>query len=228
MRKGEFPDFSQEEEILKRYGIKIDIKETLEKIAEEKSWRFDITRGAALINLRNIPTEDVLTSELIQMWATPGVDRKYGAELEYRFSLLGLTDDQKKAFLASDLKALSKKDPHIAGQALSTNRWDFSSINNLPKVDSCTASELVSVIDAANAAWTYDHEWVSDDSIGAIGLAMSANGQFHKDLMKRFNLMGLVERQWRSFIKNECLITSRAKWGYKPSEKSWTPDSMVK
>lgn len=225
-------------------GVGINVEGAIEKVLEEKEWQFEVTRGKQLIELKSLPTPDILTSELVQLCALPGDNSEYSQELQRRLSLLELTNKQKEMFIALDLEALGKKDPQFRQEALAVGYHilDSTTIETLPNPSSCLTSELIMVVDDANATLFRDHHWLSDEVAAAVyfargefrfdkektGWVLDKKGPYIEESERRFDLIGLEEWQRRSFVRNECLITGRAKWGYRPEQKSWTPESMAR
>lgn len=198
---------------------------------------FKATREGRIIELKTLPVQDILTSELVQLSAS-GDNSKYEQELQHRFSLLGLTDKQQKMFIDLDLFALEKKDPRIREKALAIGYYILAptTVESLPDPNSCLTSELIMITDDAEVAGVEGgYEWLSDEALKALNHVigkhfdeekqdwiLDENGPYMKELERRFDLIGLEEWQRILFIKNEGLIAARAKWGDKFSEMSWT------
>lgn len=224
-------------------GAGINVEGAIEQVLEEKEWQFEVTRRKQLIELKNLPIPDILTSELVQLCALPGDNSEYSQELQRRLFLLELTDKQKEMFIALDLEALGKKDPQFRQEALAVGYHilDSTTIETLPDPSSCLTSELIMVADDANAALARDHDWLSDKAFAAVcfvrgefhfdkekpGWVWDKKGPYIEEYERRFDLIGLEEWQRSSFIRNECLITARAKWDYRPGQKSWTKESII-
>jgi hypothetical protein len=231
--KGSGGGFKQEIDILNENGIDgyKAIADALEKLGEEKKWNFAKSRDASIVDLRTLPVEDILTSELVQLGPMLGANPKYDLELKLRFALLGLTEEQGRKFIASDLGAMSRKDNGHRDLSAKGKVDQMELIYAMPRasssVDHLTMSELIGLLDVADYARTYQHEYLPDQAMKDIGLVLSSDGPVAKESKKRMEEMGITKRQLDIFGKNESLILHRAKAGYKDVEKSWTPQSVI-
>jgi len=224
--------FEQEINILNENGMDgySVVASALEKIGEERKWNFQKTRGTAIVELQKLPIEDILTSELVLLHMQ-GANPKYDLELQSHFSLLGLSEEQGKKFIASDLEALSKKDKNIKGLNTEGKVDQMELIYAMPhassSVEHLTMSELIAFLDVADYARTYQHEFLPDQAMRDIGLILSNDGPVAKESKKRTEKIGITKKQLDIFGKNESLILHRTKAGYKNVERSWTPQSIV-
>jgi hypothetical protein len=220
-----------EKDVLAEMGIGVD--DAVERVLYEKiEAEAKLSRKAPLLDLKRLPIEDLMTSELSLMAGAENSDSKYKAELERRLALLGLTQEQVNQFVAIDEAAIQKKDPHIRMEGIGISTYFFANttIESLPPVDTCMTSELVAIVDDANSAFTRDHHWLSDTAFAAVGMACGrfSKSQYLEEFQRRFDEMGLSQEQRGLFIRNECLISEREKWGYNPSQRSWDSASFSK
>lgn len=188
------------------------------------------TRAGEQIDLKELPINDLLTSELIQL--TQGkLDESpnHWLELERRLKLLELTDEQQHKFVNIDLQALASNPRHIIGVETAPLHYIMTatSVDDLPKPMHCSTSELIAIVDDARAARARDHEWLPDPALEAMDVILTPGGQYEQEFQRRIDLIGLQKWQYYSFAKSEQWLLTRAKWGY-DQRPSWTAETLVR
>lgn len=208
-------------------GMGMDPEHAVESVLiEQFAARAYLTRKDPLLDLKSLPLQDLLTSELVVLMQgqTKGGERR--AELERRLAFLGLGPDQIQRYISLDQEALGRKDPHVLaeGTGISLYITTETTPETLPSPESLLTSELVAIIDDASAAIARDHHVM-------VGLAFSAaaevsgwgtgKSRFHDELLRRLHELSLDETGVGLFIRNESLILERERWGYEPEQMSW-------
>lgn len=210
-------------------GIGLNVDEAVTSVLLDKyAGQAELSRKDRLLDLKKLAIEDLLTSELCYLSGLPGANPAYREELERRLALLGLTPEQAQEFTLIDQEALERKDPHQRAEGVGVSIYVFgdTTMESLPSPDQCLTSELVAIIDDAGAAIARDHTWLPPEAYAAAAYASgSFTGQspYNDELVARFSRMGLGEDKFGPFIRDECLILGREKWGDEPEQMSWDP-----
>jgi len=186
-----------------------------------------LTRKDPLLDLKSLPLQDLLTSELVLL-QDQSEPAKHTAELERRLNLLGLDQDQVQGYISLDQQALGKKDPHVLAEGTGVSLYITyeTTPKLLPTPDSLLTSELVAIMDDANAAIARDHHGLPGPAFSAAAEVSgwgSGKTRYHEELVKRLQEIGLDEIGIGLFIRNESLILERERWGYNPEQMSWDP-----
>lgn len=161
-----------------------------------------------------------MTSELVYLSET--LKDVYGTEYTRRLKLLGFSDEQVHELYLSEKEILAIKDDE--GRQKPWVRRHFinpgSTLETMPEPDEIPLSELILITDDANAALWRDHEWLPEDAMKAVYVAACStpytadNGaKYIKEYNKRTEEMEWVKGQSSAYLRNECLLTERFKWG---------------
>jgi hypothetical protein len=212
---------------LKKEGIDVDsaIKNILSGVIEKE----EVCKAALLQTPRE---ETSLTSELVYLMKMDERDVFY-SELQRRLKLLNLSAAQQAMFTHSDLEALNLR----KSKPSKDERWviKYYIINGITKEDllkpeECTLSELIAILDDANAAWVRDHEWLREETLEAVYYVLrgeKGKSPYHNELLSRTKKWKWAEHQLGSYIRNECMLLERWKWGYHDNP-AWQEDTMIK
>jgi hypothetical protein len=141
---------------------------------------------------------------------------------------------QRAAYVKSDLEALDGRKTKPPEEERWTTKIYFmqgTKKEDLLKPEDCTLSEIVAIVDDANAAWWKDHHWLEGDTMKAVGYALfGANKRkspYHNEFLSRVNNWDWKEPQFGSYIKNDCMLLERWKWNYHDNP-AWQENTMVK
>ena len=212
--------------ILQEAGI--DVDKALQEIVKEKLLLANlIDQERKDVATNGLPSENCMTSELVHYSYMHG-DNAYKEEMERRFALLKLTQEQIKQFVEIEVSIIVRRRIlRPTGLAYKYFLKSDTTIESLPKPTDCLSSEIISMVDDANAAWVRDHEWLSEQVWAAVCYIRDNNGgSYHNELIKRFKKLKLKEWQIRTFVKNECMIISRLKWACH-SSLAWKENTIV-
>ena len=84
------------------------------------------------------------------------------------------------------------------------------------------------ITDDANAAFWRDHEWRPEKAWQALCIAACCaqytEARYAKAFNERTQEMGWSKPQGNAYIKNECLLTERLKWG-NSQDSAWTKET---
>ncbi len=216
---------------LERFAGGKDVRSVIAQILIQQDRRPPYqTRVGEHINLKELPINDLLTSELVQLTqGKPDESPNHWLELERRLKLLELTGEQQHKFVDIDLQALTSNPRHIIGVDIAPLHYIMTttSVEDLPKPIHCSTSELIAIVEDARAAQARDHEWLPDSALEAMHVILTPGGQYEQEFQRRINVIGLQQWQYYSFAKSEQWLLARAKWGY-DQRASWTPQTLVK
>lgn len=171
--------------------------------------------------------QDCMTSELLfqsmQTDTSTPEKESFIAEYERRLRMMGLTDEQTAEFRKADELAINngcyiKSDVLLSTEPFIKENMDTESI----KMENCTFSELIYLTDDANSAYIRDHHWLPAKA-WALVCEHALNSGTCKAAYENRNRMkgiGLTEEQEGIFVKNECKIAQRLRWGY-TEELAW-------
>lgn len=169
--------------------------------------------------------QDCMTSELLfqAMNTSNSKGDIYISEYERRLKMMELTDEQIVKFRKADETAISngcyiKKDALLSAKPFIETDMGVDSI----KLENCTFSELVYLTDDANSAYINEHHWLSSETWSLVCQHALAAGICKSawENRSRMKSIGLTEEQENIFVKNECLIAKRLRWGYS-QELAW-------
>ena len=165
--------------------------------------------------------QNCMTSELLfeaMASDTAAIDKAhYMTEYERRLKMMGLSDGQIAKFRECDEKLIKdgcyiKTENLLATKPFITTDMNRDSI----KTDYCTFSELVYLTDDANSAYVRDHGWLPEGAFALVCKHAISCGicEAAYTLRNRMKEIGLTETQEGIFVKNECQIVKRLRWGY--------------
>lgn len=213
-------------QILRDSGLDVDIAvENILKQQKEKRQTLETEAEFGTI-------EDIMTSELV--YKSNNLDDVFGREYKKRLNLIELNEnkinslyEQEKLILSCNLGIFQshRELPWV-------RRYFFNdgiTEKDLPKFGQMTLSELVIVTDDASSAFVRDHHVLSPETWSAVCKAAVQSYSFggaqyalaFKDRVKK---LGWSEEQEGAYIKNECLLTERLKWGYH-EKPAWTSET---
>lgn len=184
----------------------------------------------AAVSIEGLPLADCMTSELIVLHRQ-FKDNKYQEELQRRFDLLGLTDEQRELFEKSEMERIKDR-PFPALYPTGLTRHYFLmqgvGIEDIPTPEQCLSSELFAIFDDAHAASVRDHHWLPERTMNAVKEVLGGNKEspYFVEYDRRVEEWGWTALQISSFNKNEMLILWRVKWrNY--GTKTWRKETMV-
>lgn len=216
-------------EVLKEQGLNVD--EALKDIVTEqvKKEEHQEQEKRALI-IEGLPLADCMTSELVILYQQTN-DSAYQEELQRRFDLLGLTEEQQGHFIESERERVRDRPfPSLYPGGLARHYFlmDGVGIEDLPAPEQCLASELIVLTDDAQAAWVRDHHWLKEKTMNAVAKIIGRDGEpiYYREQERRMKEWGWTRPQEASFTKNECLLTARIKWRYH-NDPAWQAETMV-
>lgn len=212
--------------ILRDSGLDVDMAvENILNQQEEKRERLETQAEFGTI-------DDIMTSELV--YRSNRLKDIYGKEYFRRLNLIGLSEDQIKKLYEQENLILSCDIERF--QSHREQPWvrryffiDRITEKDLPKFGQMTLSELILITDDASSAYIRDHHALSSETWSAVCKAAVQSHSFggaqyafaFKDRVKK---LGWTEEQDGAYIKNECLLTERLKWGYH-EKSSWNPET---
>jgi hypothetical protein len=94
----------------------------------------------------------------------------------------------------------------------------------------CTLSELIAVYDDADAARVRDHNWLPKKTMEAVWYVLGENtnkSPYYAEFNSRVKNWNWKKKQSNSYIKNECMLLARLKWGYH-SDPEWINETILK
>ncbi len=213
-------------------GMGLDVNGAVGTILQERRRKeAGLTRKATSIDLFDLPVEDLLVSELGTLGRNFDSASTFTTEANRRLTLLGLTEEQRAEFAAIDQAAREARGTQDELGNLGQQYYFLANTTqqDLPQPVECTTSELVLLIDDANAALARDHIWLPSDAYGAAAYAsgrFTGQSPYYDELKARFARLGLSEETMGQFVANEGLILEREKWGYEPARLSWDEASF--
>lgn len=215
--------------VLRKAGI--DVDQAIGKIVSE-----NIMKEAGVKERLGLALpKDCMTSELLLM--TEKEEDVYHKEFERRMTLLGLTKEQVEKIENEDKEIIKAR--NLSPEARDV-RWscfffimDGKGVEDMPKPEQLTLSELIMIIDDANAALWRDHGWLQDKTFKIIPHVLGIDDEgnckhspYYDEFEKRTGGYGLTKDQKASFVGNESLVLKRLKWGY-GNEPAWLPETMA-
>jgi hypothetical protein len=216
-------------EILGKIGI--DAKVAITPIVSEQIMKDAAARERAALAL----PKDCMTSELVFLTENDG--DQYHKEFMRRMSILGLDAKQAQKMMDDDKAIIASRKPTKEAKG---RRWvrayfftEGQGIEDMPKPEKLTMSELIMFIDDAMAAITYQHhDHLSEKTYAIIGHVLGpkimVNGfpkydldhsPYHTEFLKRAKEYGMKE-SYAKFAKNECMLLVRLKWRYR-DDPAW-------
>ncbi len=217
-------------DILEKAGLDVNaaLRSILsKKISEEKALeekRKDWSRGKVERNC--------MTSELIYLMDTNNPECGFKKELERRLDLLNLADEQRTTFIQSDYSIMQERTPKPP-----ISRWvgryyitPGVTTATLLKPEQYTLSELLAIFDDADAARVRDHRWLPEETMKAVWYVLAGNenkSPYYAEFDSRVRNWSWNENQSNSYVKNECMLLARLKWGYH-SNPEWIEETVVK
>jgi len=199
-------------EILRQSGIDIDSAVT-EILQEQEDERQKLELQA------EFPTvSDMMTSELA--YRSGKIEDALGQEYARRLKLIGFDDEQIRSLydqeslitLGEGLRG-HRKQPWVRRYFIMPN----STPENMPKPEELTLSELIIITDDANAAFSRDHHILPDEAWAALCIAACSapytEARYAKAFNERVERLGWSKEQGSAYIRNECMLTERLKWG---------------
>lgn len=209
--------------ILSDHGINVDkvVGGILKKKVEKQR---ELDDQAASPN-----TENTMTSELVYLSAnfSQFIEKDiYKEEYFRRLGLIELSEEQIHNLYEVERLLLDKE--VVEGRE---NPWvrrfpimSYTTVDDLPKPDSLTLSELVLITDDALAARSRDHEWMSNGTWKAVCVCVY-DAKYQKALLEKTNEeLDWSDEQTNAFIKNECALLERLKWSYH-NKSAWTDET---
>lgn len=172
--------------------------------------------------IQNCMTSELLF-EALNDTTTDSDKTLYITEFERRLKIMRLSDEQISKFRECDEKVIKngcymKSEILLATKPFITHDMNRDSI----KTDYCTFSELVYLTDDANSAYVRDHGWLPEGAFALVCRHALRCGTYEAayTLRNRMKEMGLTEEQEGIFVKNECQIAKRLRWGYS-NDPAW-------
>ncbi len=218
--------------ILEESGL--NVNSAIGNILSEKIKREETGKKAFLQTPRE---ETSLTSELVYLMDRNKKDVFY-SELQRRLTLLNLSTMQRAEYIHSELEALDTRKQNPSKNDRWTTKYFIvqgTTKEDLLKPEECTLSEIITIFDDADAAWVRDHHWLADETMKAIKYVLAGKegkyslrtSPYYAEFDSRVGKLGWKEPQSNSYIKNECMLTSRWKWHY-DDNPAWQENTMVK
>jgi hypothetical protein len=207
--------------VLEEHGVDAEaaITRVLQKQQEKEE---EIRPQLAEIN-------SIMTSELVYL--SNDIEDELGKEYTRRLSLIGFSEEQIKSLYqeesliaASEGLSEQRKQPWVQRRYFTT----ASTLDNIPKIEEMTLSELNMITDDANSAITKDHHVLEGEAWQAVCTA--ACGRFYTEAKYAYAFKDRIEKlEWseaqaRAYTKNEMLLTERLKWQYH-DRPAWTEES---
>jgi hypothetical protein len=207
----------------------LNVNSAIGNILSEKIKKEETGKKAFLQTPRE---ETSLTSELVYL-----MDRNkndiFQSELQRRLALLNLSTMQKAEYVHSELEALDTRRTKPSRD----DRWTVkyfifqgTTKEDLLKPEECTLSEIITIFDDADAARVRDHHWLADETMKAIKYVLigkEGRSPYYAEFDSRVGKLGWKDPQHNSYVKNECMLTSRWKWHYDDAP-AWQENTMVK
>lgn len=175
---------------------------------------------------------DCLTSELIFLM---NENDDFEKELKRRFDLLGLSKKQSADLIKKEKQILTTLERPRKRWAGHYFLIEGVKKEDLPSPQELTLSELILIVDDANAAWVRDHEWLCEETFAAVSYVIGNKKEgspYHNEFLSRLKTLDFTEdqagppNQVGSFIRNECMILERLKWGHH-SNPAWQKSTMI-
>jgi len=176
--------------------------------------------------------ETSLTSELVYLMGKNKKDVFY-SELQRRLDLLNLSTIQRAEYIHSELEALDTRKQKPSKNERWTVKYFIvqgTTKEDLLKPEECTLSEIIALFDDADAARVRDHHWLPKEAMNAIWYVLAGKedkSPYYAEFDSRVEKLGWKEPQSNSYVKNECMLTSRWKWLYNDIP-AWQENTMVK
>jgi hypothetical protein len=218
--------------VLEESGL--NVSSAIGNILSKKIEREETGKKAFLQTPRE---ETSLTSELVYLMNRKKND-VFQSELQRRLALLSLSTIQKAEYIHSELEALDTRKQKPSKNDRWTTKYFIvqgTTKEDLLKPEECTLSEIITIFDDADAAWVRDHHWLAKETMEAIkyvlvgkeGKYSLKTSPYYAEFDSRVGRLGWKEPQSNSYIKNECMLTSRWKWLYDDTP-AWQESTMVK
>lgn len=199
-------------QILKNSGIDVNSAVTdILKEQKRKQQNLEVQAEFATIN-------DIMTSELV--YRSKSIEDVFGKEYSRRLNLIELKEEQVKSLYqieslivsTSELKE-QRKQPWVRRYFIGADLTP----EKLPSAKMMTLSELILIEDDANSAFWRDHEWLPEKALKAVCIASSCaeycQAMYAIEFEERTKKLGLSIPQANAYVRNECLLTERLKWG---------------
>ena len=221
-------------EVLRKAGI--DVKVAITPIISERIMKDAATNERAALAL----SRDCMTSELVFLMENDG--DKYHQEFMRRTAMLGLDAKQAQKMMDDDgaIIALRKLPKEMKGRRWAGARFfvDGQGIEDMLRPEQLTLSELIMIIDDANAAITYQHhDHLQEKTYAIIGHVLGprievhgfmkydlSRSPFHSEFVRRANEYGM-SASYGKFMRNECMLLERLKWRYNENPAWVQPQS---
>ncbi len=205
-------------DVLRSAGIDVDsgIMHILEKQAEKKR-ELELQASSGSV-------DDMMTSELV--YKSASLEDVYGTEFTRRLQLIALDHYKISSLYQLDSLILSARDLKDERAQPWSRRYFFidkqTTPDNLPAKGLLTLSELILITDDASSAFARDHEALSGETWAAVcKAAVQAGAHYAFGLRERVEKLNWNPAQEGAFVKNECMLTERLKWGY-DAKPAWT------
>jgi len=219
-RKTNDDGFEEAKEILRKEGV--DVDGVLAKLRKEKQKEQDKMELEA-----EFPgLGDIMTAELA--YKADNLQDVYGREYKRRLNAIGLDEEKvkqayelEKLILDTDRLAEEREKPWVRRQFLKIG----TKPKDLPKEGQLTLTELIVITDEANALYWQAHEMLTDDEFKAVWIAgTNGKARYANAFTERAKKLGWTDQQAGAYIKNECLLTGRLRWGMH-KDPAWTPET---
>ena len=218
-------------DILEKAGMGVDT--SLAKILSK-----GIEKEKILESIRNnwapgVVEKNCMASELVYLMDSNNPNDMFTKELYRRLDLLELSDKQKQDFIQSDYSILQRRPKLLKFERWVARNYIMQGIRkeDLLKPEECALSELIAMFDDADSARVRDHHWLAEKTMEAVwdvlrGLE-NKRSPYYAEYDKRLENWGWTEDQSNSYVKNECMLLARLKWGYH-KDPEWVEKTMVK
>lgn len=211
-------------QILRDGGI--DVNSAVTRLLEEEQKKQENLETQAEFGTVN----DIMTSELVYKSTSP--EDVYGNEFTRRLKAIELSEEQISSLYQMESLILSV-DGTLKEQR--TEPWvrryfimPDSTPESLPKVGEMTLSELILITDDANSAFFRDHHVLPEKAWAALCIAATCaqytEARYAWALNGRTEKLGWSKAQGGAYVKNECLLTKRLKWG-NHENPAWTQET---
>jgi len=209
---------------LKDFGINVDsaITQILQKQA--------IHQIGLEVKAESGDVNNMITSELVYKSASP--EDAYGQEFKRRLQGICFTDEQISSLYQIEQIILSvdenlsehRKQPWVRRYFIMPN----STPQTIPEKEFLTLSELVLISDDANSAFWRDCDALPNQAWAALCIAACCapytEGKYANHFNERTQKFGWSKAQNYAYVRNECLLTERLKWGMH-EKPAWIPET---
>jgi len=184
----------------------------------------------AMLKLKTVisTVDNTMTSELVCLSQNP--DDTFGEEYTRRLGSISVPPEQITTLYQEEKQILGSFEIPGRQQPWAQRYFLFptSTLENLPKIEHLTLSELLMITDDANSAIVRDHHAIKGPAFQAVCIAAcnrhGTEARYAHAFNNRTQRLGWSEEQKAAFCKNEFGLTEKLKWGYH-NDDLWTPET---